>query len=132
MAPRKTEEIRSYIINNIEEHQNKISTITAEKFLVSRQAILKHINNLIKDGTLEVQGKTKDRRYALKPILDEVFTFELNGLEEDSVWRINIAPLLTGTSDNVYKICQYGFTEMLNNAIDHSEGKKVMIILRKT
>ncbi|WKZ37824.1 MAG: DUF4325 domain-containing protein [Anaerolineales bacterium] len=132
MAPRKTDEIRSFIINNIEEHQNKISTVTAETFSVSRQAVLKHINSLVKDGTLEVQGKTKNRRYTLKPIFDKTFTFELKGLEEDSVWRISIAPLLEGTPDNVYKICQYGFTEMLNNAIDHSEGNKVMVNVQKT
>jgi len=26
---------------------------------------------------------------------------------------------------NVYKICQYGFTEIFNNAIDHSEGSHI-------
>jgi len=132
MVSRKTDEIRNFIINNIEEYQNKISTITAEKFSVTRQAVLKHINSLIKDSILEVQGKTKNRRYNLKPVLDKTFNFELNGLEEDIVWRTSITPLLEGVADNVHRICQYGFTEMLNNAIDHSEGKEVIINIQKT
>lgn len=132
MASRKTNEIRNFIVNNIEEYQNKISAVTAEKFSVSRQAVLKHINSLVKDGALDVKGKTKNRKYALKPILNSSFKFNLADLEEDTVWRENIAPLLEGISDNVYKVCQYGFTEMLNNAIDHSEGKGVSINIQKT
>jgi hypothetical protein len=132
VATRKTDEIRNFIINNIEEYQNKISTATAEKFSVSRQAVLKHINSLVKEGMLEVEGKTKNRKYTLKPVLDKTFTFKLNELAEDAVWRTSITPLLDGIADNVNRICQYGFTEMLNNAIDHSEGKEVIINIQKT
>jgi anti-sigma regulatory factor (Ser/Thr protein kinase) len=132
MVTRKTDEIRDFIINNVEEYQNKISTITAEKFSVSRQAVFKHINSLVKDGTLEVQGKTKDRKYKLKPILGKNFKLDLKGLEEDIVWRTNILPFLADTPDNIQKICSYGFTEMLNNAIDHSNGKTVIINIEKT
>lgn len=132
MATRKTDEIRNFIINNIEEHQNKISTITAEKFSVSRQAVLKHVNSLIKEGMLTVEGKTRDRKYSLKPIIDSLFKLNLKGLEEDVVWRTNILPLLTDIPDNIQRICSYGFTEMLNNAIDHSEGKEVILNIQKT
>lgn len=132
MVTRQTDEIRNFIINNIEEYQNKISTITAEKFSVSRQAIFKHVNSLVKEGMLTVEGKNRDRKYSLKPILNSTFTFNLKGLEEDVVWRTNIVPLLIDTPENIQRICSYGFTEMLNNAIDHSEGKKVVINIENT
>jgi anti-sigma regulatory factor (Ser/Thr protein kinase) len=51
-------------------------------------------------------------------------------VEEDMVWRENIGPHLGWLPDNVQRICYHGFTEILNNAIDHSEGKKVYFLVR--
>ena len=45
--------------------------------------------------------------------------------EEHIVWQRGIEPLLMWVSDNARRICAYGFTEMLNNAIDHSEGTRI-------
>ncbi|MCP4113780.1 MAG: DUF4325 domain-containing protein [Desulfobacteraceae bacterium] len=47
--------------------------------------------------------------------------------DEDRIWRGNIKPLLEGINKNINDICHYGFTEMLNNAIEHSEGTEVCI-----
>ncbi len=47
--------------------------------------------------------------------------------DEDRVWRQNIKPLLEDIKKNVNDICHYGFTEMLNNALEHSEGTEVCI-----
>jgi anti-sigma regulatory factor (Ser/Thr protein kinase)/virulence-associated protein VapD len=41
------------------------------------------------------------------------------------VWREHVAPLLKDVPANVFKICNYGFTEMVNNVIDHSEGSEL-------
>jgi len=43
-------------------------------------------------------------------------------LKEDEVWRDFARPQLEGVVPNVISICQYGFTEMVNNVVDHSEG----------
>ena len=132
MPPRQTDEIRDFIISNIEEHPGNITALTAEKFSVSRQAVLRHINKLIKDSSLTVEGNTRDRKYSLKPITTFSIELSLNKLEEDVVWREKISPLLSDVPANINKICYYGFTEMLNNAIDHSNGQKVIITLERT
>jgi len=56
----------------------------------------------------------------------------LPGLEEDKVWREHIRPLMNGLPLNVLHICQYGFTEIVNNAIDHSEGKILIVSVKRT
>lgn len=132
MATQKVQEIREFILANIEEHPADISTLTAEKFSVSRPGVLKHINKLLKDGLIAVEGKTRDRKYTLKPMIDSTMKFSLNSLEEDVVWRQNLLPLLQEIPENINKICAYGFTEMLNNAIDHSNGKSVKVRVRRT
>jgi len=46
--------------------------------------------------------------------------------DESRVWEQLIAPGLN-LPKNVLSICHHGFTEMLNNVIDHSDGKSVTL-----
>lgn len=132
MVSQKSEKIRAFILDNIEKHPADISTLTANEFSISRPGVLKHINNLLKEGLIAVEGKTRDRKYTLKPIVDSTMSFALAGLSEDVVWRQNVLPLLAGIPDSINRICAYGFTEMLNNAIDHSNGKTVIVQVKRT
>ncbi len=53
-------------------------------------------------------------------------------LAEDVVWRQDVVALLGKIPENVLDIWHYGFTEMFNNAIDHSNGAAFTIQLKKT
>jgi anti-sigma regulatory factor (Ser/Thr protein kinase) len=124
------EEIKKFIVENITEHPRDITRLTASKFSITRQAVLRHLNKLISDGTITVEGKTKDRAYFLAPFIERVFLFNITPeLSEDKIWRENVRPLFKDIAPNVLGICQYGFTEMMNNAIDHSEGDKVTVLV---
>jgi anti-sigma regulatory factor (Ser/Thr protein kinase) len=75
-----------------------------------------------------VRGSTRDRRYILRPRVEWGHAYALDTIEgEDVVWRSDIRPLLGDLPKNVLDIWQYGFTEMLNNAIEHSAGQVVLI-----
>ena len=58
--------------------------------------------------------------------LNEVYELGSN-LEEDAIWSRDVAPLLEHLRPEVFGIWNYVFTEMLNNAIDHSEGDWVSV-----
>ena len=47
------------------------------------------------------------------------------------MWREFALPVLGNLPDNVIDIWSYGFTEMLNNAIDHSQGQYAFISIEK-
>ncbi|HUK08870.1 MAG TPA: STAS-like domain-containing protein [Stellaceae bacterium] len=101
---------------------------TAKKFGVSRTTVSNYTKTLINEGLLVGSGKTNARKYILNPIAKELFSIEINqGIEEDVVWRFRILPHMAGVKQNVVDICQYGFTEMLNNVIDHSRSKDAII-----
>jgi excisionase family DNA binding protein len=55
--------------------------------------------------------------------------FEIAGLREDEVWELLLAELgLSSTEfDPAMRIMHHAFTEMLNNAIDHSEGGRAAV-----
>ncbi len=128
----KNEQIHQFILENVEDHPSDITSVVSKQFGVSRQASHRHIQRLVKEDSLIAHGATRDRKYEVKPLADFTIDLALNGLQEDKVWRERIRPHLENLSRNVLQICQYGFTEMVNNAIDHSQGTKLTICLKRT
>jgi anti-sigma regulatory factor (Ser/Thr protein kinase) len=124
---RSEKNIREFLIHNVEAHPSDIAKVAAKRFGVSRQAVNRHLRALVAEGILLAQGHTRGRSYAL--VEHEVaYNFTLSpNLEEDKIWRDVAAPALVDIRDNVLSICQHGFTEMVNNAIDHSEGSTLRI-----
>lgn len=129
---KKSEEIQNYIVNAIPDHPKDVVARAMERFGLSRQAILRHINILIKLGSIQAEGKTKQREYKLLVKERGAVTVPLLNLEEDRLWRESVSDLIKDLPENVYHIWHYGFTEMVNNAIDHSNGKMLTVILEKT
>lgn len=125
--------VRKFIIESLGEHPRDIVRVTAEKFGCSRQAVHKHLQRLIADGSVTDGGQTRNKTYQLAPLVKWSKQYELSsGLAEDAVWRADITELLGKLPENVLNIWHYGFTEMFNNVIDHSGARVVSISLTKT
>jgi anti-sigma regulatory factor (Ser/Thr protein kinase) len=133
MANNRSQEIRSFIIEQIGAGQRDIAQMAQEKFGTTRQAVNRHLRNLVAEGILTAEGRTRQRTYQLAPIKDSAIQLAISpDLHEDEVWRNNVRPLLDGAPDNVLRICNYGLTEIVNNAVDHSEGATVLVRARRT
>jgi hypothetical protein len=127
------ETIRRYILENVQANPSNISKLTSDKFRVSRQAVNTHLRKLVDQGALREKGNTRNRTYELAPILEWDRTCEINAeLAEDVVWRNDVSPVLGNLPDNVRDIWSYGFTEMFNNARDHSGGTSIHVAITKT
>ncbi|MCI0426598.1 MAG: DUF4325 domain-containing protein [Nitrospiraceae bacterium] len=122
MPTRHGQEIREFIIHSIPDHPRDVVNVVSKRFGVSRQAVNRHIRELLEEGYITAEGKTRGREYSLKVLRNKRFTVPLTDLAEDQVWRNEVAPILTDLPRNVLDIWHYGFTEMVNNAIDHSAG----------
>jgi anti-sigma regulatory factor (Ser/Thr protein kinase) len=130
---KRGEQIRQFILDNVEHHPKDVSNLTAKTFDISRQAVNKHIQRLVEQNALRVRGTTRNKHYILHPLdqWEQIYVLD-DTLEEHVIWRNEISPRLDQFPDNVKDIWHYGFTEMLNNAIDHSSGSNVTIQLKKT
>jgi anti-sigma regulatory factor (Ser/Thr protein kinase) len=127
------EEIRGFILSEIERHPRDIANIIAERFNISRQAAHKHLANLVAQGALVPEGKTRHRRYKLAALLEWRHLYYLkSGVTEDIVWSRDVAPVLGSLPRNVMDIWHFCITEMFNNAIDHSEGETALIQIART
>lgn len=126
------DEIRQFILTELEAHPDDIAKLTAEQFGITRQAVHRHLGTLLKDGLIEATGRTRNKRYRLKyQIVKEVLPLKENR-DEDRVWRNVVEPHLRGLRENVLRICQYGFTEIFNNAIEHSEGSDALVVIGRS
>lgn len=127
------EEIRRYIVSKVEDHPADVAALTARKFGISRQAVNNHIRRLVEENALVPEGATRARKYKLRSLVQWRQSFLLTEkLAEDIVWRESVFPQFGAMPDNVVAIWQYGFTEMLNNAIDHSDGSTVSVHMKRT
>lgn len=127
------EQIRRFILEHVEKHPSDISKVTAEHFGITRQAVSKHVQRLTAEQALAETGKTRNRAYKLCPLSEWAKGYPITkDLAEDVVWRNDIAPILGKMPENVIEIWHYGFTEMFNNAIDHSAGADIVVEIRRT
>ena len=98
---------------------------------LSRQAIHKHLQRMVASGELFREGAGRGARYVAKRThvhlrkrpkgLDEAALFE--EVEE-------ALPDLRALRKSASRILHYVFTEMVNNAIDHSKAKSIEIDVR--
>lgn len=124
--PDRSPEIEQTLLAQVGEHPRDLVRVVADRLGLSRAAVAARARALVEAGFLEKEGTTRPvyrpgrRRRA-------AFRHPIEGLQEDRVWTRDVLPLLEGVPRNVLDICHHGVTEMVNNAIDHSEGKAVHV-----
>lgn len=124
----RANEIRNFILKHIATHPEDIVTFAAAQFGVTRVTTHRHLNLLIQSGKVIKSGTTRGIKYFLPSQLDQNFTFKIDSkLSEFYVWQNHFDKIFKEMPENISNICHYGFTEMLNNAIEHSEGEKITI-----
>ena len=128
---------RDVILENIRERGQMTGRELSELLDMSRQAINKHLGALIRDGKVVKRGVTRGAVYLLADLADAPVeqrrrkTYALRGLEEDSVFleasrSLGLRNLL---NENAWEILSYAFTEMLNNAIEHSTSEMCTVVV---
>jgi len=103
---------------------------------ITRQAFNVHVRELIRSGKVQKSGSTRGARYALvtrpQAAAEQQRTVSLKGLEESRVYDQLATPLSLRSQlrSNVEAIVQFAFTEILNNAIEHSQAEHGQVRLR--
>lgn len=130
MAPNKERgnKIRLQILRDVKHYPRDLTKHIAKTFSITPQAVYNHVKVLEGENRLRSEGKGRGKAYYLGDVRSHSALFKFSdNPTEDRVWREHFSYLLEGAEENVDEICHYGFTEMVNNAIDHSEGDTVFI-----
>lgn len=124
------ERIRRQIVRDVRHHPTDISKHIAGIFSITVQAVNNHMRHLEKEGWLTSTGAGKGKRYFQGDLREHKSQFPLSEkFTEDGVWRNHFSFIFEGLSENIIDICHYGFTEIVNNVIDHSGGKYIYIFV---
>ena len=124
--------IRRFLLNSIKAGDADYLQHAIDTFGLTRQAVHRHLSELVKSGFLTASGHTKGRSYALGPVRNHTKQLILKGLRESDVYMREFGFVFSGLPREQEDICHYGFTEMLNNAIDHSCGKYATVSVERT
>jgi DNA-binding transcriptional ArsR family regulator len=126
---KRSDDVREFILANVHSHPSDIAALAAREFGISRQAASRHLRTLVARGAIQASGTGRGVHYELKELEARVYEFNLKtSLAEDKVWAAYVRPVIAPyAGSNSNEILNYGFTEIFNNALDHSEGNNVVV-----
>jgi anti-sigma regulatory factor (Ser/Thr protein kinase) len=122
--PSRSHEIDNALLQAVGSHPRNLVGMVAAQLGFSTSRISMQVRALAESGYLVKSGSTRPT-YALGRNRRFSHSFSRAGLSEDIVWYEHLQPLLRGLPRNVLDIAHQGVTEMVNNAIDHSDAKQV-------
>lgn len=111
---------------------------------LSRTAVHRKLQELEREGILRLIGKANRARYVradakiIQAAFDGEQTFRRRmanqGLQEDLVLKEikQQTGIFSGLGNSVVRIIDYAFTEMLNNAIEHSLSDRIEVVMKRT
>ena len=126
MASINTEQIKQYILKLIDAKDKDFARKTVEYFGVSKSTVYNYVKKMCEENIL----RKTDTGTPPYEIVTRIYKFQYNNdgsLGEDKIFRTDIQPLLRGYEKNVFSAWQYSFTEMMNNAIEHSQASRIMV-----
>jgi anti-sigma regulatory factor (Ser/Thr protein kinase) len=128
MNNHQPEKIKAFILTRVLKHPRDIVPLAVKQFKVTPTTVHRHMNKLLKLGEVVKTGRTRGASYFLKSALQKKLEFSVKpGLEENQVWTNYLHDAFSILPENIYLICNYGFSEMFNNAIDHSQGTRIAV-----
>jgi anti-sigma regulatory factor (Ser/Thr protein kinase) len=126
---------RQAILDYIKNNGSATGPELADFLNVTRQAVNPHLRRLLADSKIVKTGSTRAARYfpyeSAPPARTLKRDLALSGLDESAVYEhIAISLTLSQLPDSVESIVHYAFTEVLNNAIDHSMSERCAVEVR--
>ena len=115
------EKVKQYILTHIKD--NELVAKTVDTFKISKSSVYNYLNELVNEGIIE-----KNLEGAYETVSkDYKYVYSNNDLSEDKIFDNDIAKHVNMYEKNVFSIWRYAFTEMMNNAIEHSLAQEITV-----
>jgi DNA-binding Lrp family transcriptional regulator len=124
--PSRFDDLVRSVTRDVVEHPRDLTRQYVDRLGISRVAANRYVQRLEREGWIARSGPSTHPVFSPGYKRRVAHLYELAGLEEDVAWEKDFRPYLA-LAPNVLSIASYGFTEMVNNAIDHSGGKEVFV-----
>lgn len=124
--PSRSDEIDTALLQAVTAHPRDLVGMVAAQLGLSGARVSSQVRALVATGYLAKTGTTRPT-YAVGRNRRSRWRYERAGLAEDAVWFGQLSPLLQELPSSVLEIAHYGVTEMVNNAVDHSDAGQVAV-----
>ena len=119
----KRESIKRYMLEKIRNDDEAYIQKTIENFGISVTTVKRYLKECLEKGILE--EKESQTGYALA-CQEWFFSYDRKeGLQEDKLFVTDVRPALANLSNEANQIWYYVFSEIMNNAIDHSNAQHI-------
>ena len=135
-------EMKNLILKTIKKKGSVATADIARIAGCSRQYVQRFLKSLVDEGAIVLVGKSNQAHYILPPKNNISKTMPLKvhrimtnkELSEDAVLHQIKAEsaIFQDVPEHVSSITDYAFTEMLNNAIEHSTSEKIDVVIMRT
>jgi anti-sigma regulatory factor (Ser/Thr protein kinase) len=136
-------DVRNLILRNLEKDGEVRSADIVRETGFSRAYVNRFFRELREEGVLTLVGKANRAKYI--PAVEMLVRGEIDstmsirrilsneGLQEDRVFSDieKRTGIMKDLEENVYRILNYAFTEMLNNAIEHSGSDRIRVEMER-
>lgn len=128
----KREKIKRYLLEQIYINNPNIIKSAVNTWKVSSTTIMRYLKKMQEEDIIEKSSRNRSG-FVLKEKERKNFFYypKKNKLEEDRIFENDIRPLLEGLPENVIKIWNYAFCEIMNNAIEHSDADNITVLVIK-
>ncbi len=129
--PSRFVRLTANVTRDVVAHPKDLTKFYVDREGISRTAAAGYVLQMERGGWIARSGP------ATRPVFSPGYrrrvsqVYELANLEEDVIWSRDFRPYFN-LSANVANIAAHGFTEMVNNSIDHSGGTSVFIAASQT
>lgn len=130
MSVAQLKELKTVITAKAVANPTHLCAELAAQFSVSRSTMGKWLRALIDEGWITRQGSRSHPVYKPSVLRQVNRSYDLAGLDEQTPWERDFAPCFE-LPPNVARLAHHAFTELLNNAVDHSGGTRVSISMRQ-
>lgn len=121
------EAAKYYLLEQIESQNSSYVQKTVDAFGITRGAVYSYLRNMEEEGIL----KHENRKYILSEQSAQFKYDRSKSLEETEIYEKDLMSFFEDMDDNIQSMWEYSISEMLNNAIDHSEAHEIIITVVK-
>ncbi len=128
--PEKKKQIVLYLLGKIAQNDPRVTKSVAEAYGINQNTVHTYVKELMEQGIIR---REKRGKYEL---VEQKYSYELTRSggdlhDEFRVFQKCLQPHISGYADNVQRIWEYAFSEMVNNVIDHSGSEKLTVLVRQ-
>lgn len=127
---KKREEIEKYIFRKIALNDRDFIEKTMDSFGISVTSVKRYLKKAVEDGNIEKREDTACGYALVERSFEE--RIAIGGAEqEDKIYDVFFRDRLSGCGKAAQRIWQYVCAEIMNNALEHSRGTYMRLLLKR-